>query len=308
MLCMEPWHARKSMIGCAIAKPSGPLLCFPHCTTTVCVSLHTDLQCQYLQLPDEGDVWVVHDDKGWAHIPEQPFLVGVERCKADTPQQGTPILLDLCTCTVHGNVCISVVFFGTCSDCQSQRSDCCWLQTLVKAALKAVRAMLHFSKTVFVHACCRFRAANWRRRLAPCPAALLALLGRLGRAAAAVAGLLDQLCLPDEGLLLALAARTRQYGGCSAAPVMVAMSPSTGVDCRRIHCFYFTNRCSSALSHLALSCMDTVEHMRGMLHLAHLLAGCPKRPPLEPRPRPRPPPRRAPPLAAGRLFCSRTMR
>jgi hypothetical protein len=58
-------------------------------------------QGKYLQLSDEGDVWVVHDDKGWAHIPEQPFLVGVECCKADIPQQGPPILLYHCPCAVH---------------------------------------------------------------------------------------------------------------------------------------------------------------------------------------------------------------
>ena len=82
----------------------------PYSTATFCRCTR-DQQGSHLQLPDEGDVWVVHNDECWAHIPEQPFLVGVERCKADAPQQGSAILLYLCTCTVHGIAHSWVVLF-----------------------------------------------------------------------------------------------------------------------------------------------------------------------------------------------------
>ena len=158
--------------------------------------------------------------------------MGVECCKANAPQQGSPVLLYHCPCAVHGNAHSCDVLFQQMQRLHLSQSGFSQSELLPFAAadqdrtLRGSALQICFSLTMLVHTSWRFWAASGRRRLAPRPAALLALLGGLGRAAAAVAGLLDLLRLPDEGLLLALAARTRQDGGCCAAPVLAAVSPS----------------------------------------------------------------------------------
>lgn len=109
VLCVQACQWCEPVSTCAAANMQKSLLRIPHRTTAMHVIASGMVQGNYLQLSDEGDVWVVHDDEGWAHIPEQAFLVGVERCKADAPQRGPPILLYLRTCAMHDTVCNSVV-------------------------------------------------------------------------------------------------------------------------------------------------------------------------------------------------------